>query len=135
MAWTTTTHSLVCERSGVEHTISIGLPVRHAALDTAPLIVCLDAPWTFGTVLDATRIMSMAGEAPEAIVVGVGFAEDSMGEYLRQRARWLTPTAAHPPPESGVKGVGADGCGGAEMVHGFLRDPTPALDRGRQPDR
>ncbi len=122
MAWTTTTSTTVCERSGTEHAISVGMPVRHAAMDAMPLIVCLDAPWVFGTVLDATRIMSMSGEAPEAMVVGVGFAEDSMGEYLRQRARWLTPTPFEPPPASGVKGLIADDCGRAEVLHGFLRD-------------
>ena len=125
----TTNRSLVCDRSGVEHDISIGLPVRHAAMDSMPLVVCLDAPWTFGTVLDATRIMSMAGEAPEAVVVGVGFAEASMGEYLRQRARWLTPTPSEPPIESGVKGVAAAECGQAETLHGFLRDQLlPSLE-------
>ncbi len=122
MAWTTSTSTMVCERSGTEHAVSVGLPVRHAVMEAMPLIVCLDAPWTFGTVLDATRIMSMSGEAPEAMVVGVGFAEESMGEYLRQRARWLTPTPFEPPLASGVKGVEAQDCGRAEVLHGFIRD-------------
>ncbi len=122
MAWTTTTHSKVCDRSGTEHAISIGLPVRHSKMDEMPLIVCLDAPWTFGTVLDATRIMSMSGEAPEAMVVGVGFAEESMGEYLRHRARWFTPTPFQPPEGTGVKGLAAEECGRAEVLHRFVRD-------------
>ncbi|MEZ5378836.1 MAG: alpha/beta hydrolase-fold protein [Acidimicrobiales bacterium] len=122
MAWTTTTETTVCDRSGTAHTISTGLPVRHDRMDEMPLIVCMDAPWTFGTVLDATRIMSMSGEAPEAMVVGIGFAEESMGEYLRQRARWLTPTPFEPPPGSGVKGLVADDCGRASVLHEFVRD-------------
>ncbi len=122
MAWTTSNHSLVCDRTGTAHHLQIGLPVRHQALDSMPLIVCFDAPWVFGTVLDATRIMSMSGEAPEAIVVGVGFAEDSMGEYLRQRARWFTPTPFLPPVESGVKGVAADECGRADELRAFVSD-------------
>lgn len=122
MAWTTEQFTLTCERSGVEHLISIGLPVRHGALEHMPVIVCLDAPWTFGTVLDATRIMSMAGEAPEAVVVGVAFADPSMGDYLRQRARWFTPSCWEPPESSGVKGLTAQECGGAEVLLTFVRD-------------
>lgn len=120
--WLPTATTMVCERTGIEHLISVALPLRHASLRSMPLILCLDAPWTFGTVLDATRVMSMSGEAPEAIVVGIGFAESSMKEYSRQRARLLTPTPFEPPPEVGVRGVAADECGRADELLGFIRD-------------
>lgn len=131
--WTPITTSMVCERTGVEHLVSVALPLRHAALSSMPLILCFDAPWTFGTMLDATRVMSMSGEAPEAIVVGVGFAEVSMKEYSRQRARLLTPTPFEPPPQVGVKGVGASECGRAGELLDFVRDqvlPTVTAGHG-----
>lgn len=131
MTWPVEQLTLTCDRTGVRHAISVGLPIRHRSLESAPLLLCFDAPWMFGTVLEATRIMSMSGEAPEAVVVGHGFADESMGEYLRQRARWYTPTPWVPPVETGVKGVTADECGRAEAMLDFVRDqllPTVMAD-------
>ena len=113
---------MTCDLSGVEHLISVALPVRYEKLETAPLVVVLDGGWMFGTMVDATRVMSMNGEAPEAIVVGVSFNEQNMGEYLRQRARWYTPTAWVPPAETGVKGLEPEQCGKAETLLAFLSD-------------
>lgn len=121
---------MTCRRSGVEHTVSIGLPVRYRSLDEAPLLLCLDGPWVFGTTLDASRIMSMSGEAPEAIVVGLSFSERSMAEYLRHRARWFTPTPWVPPPITGVKGITAQECGRADVMVDFVRDQLlPEVER------
>lgn len=122
MAWPTTHFDLTCGRTGVEHTVAVGLPVRHGSLDRVPLLLCLDGPWLFGTVLDATRIMSMSGEAPEAAVVGLSFADDSMSEYLRQRARWYSPTPWVPPEVTGAKGLVAEECGRAAELLDFVRD-------------
>lgn len=122
MAWSTSEFALTDDACGLEHTVSIGLPVRQAALEDAPLLLCLDGPWMFGSVLDATRIMSMSGEAPEAVVVGLSFADQSMGEYLRQRARWYTPTPWVPPAITGVKGVEAEECGRAAELMTFISD-------------
>jgi uncharacterized protein len=122
MLWETSTFTLTCDRSGLDHDISVGLPARFDKLDAPPVIVCLDGPWMFGTVLDATRIMSMSGEAPEAVVVGVSFTDQSMGEYLKQRARWYTPTAWVPPPETGVRGLEQDETGKVETFIAFLND-------------
>jgi predicted alpha/beta superfamily hydrolase len=122
MLWETSEFTLTCDISGLDHGISVGLPPRFDKLESPPLIVCLDGPWMFGTVLDATRIMSMSGEAPEAVVVGVSFTDQSMGEYLRQRARWYTPTPWVPPEETGVKSIDADECGKVETFLAFLND-------------
>ncbi len=122
MAWPITEFPLVCDLTGLEHVVSVGLPVRHRSLEEMPLLVCLDGPWMFGTTLDATRIMSMSGEAPEAAVVGLSFADTSMGEYLRQRARWYTPSPWVPPTITGVKGVTAEECGRAAELQRFIAD-------------
>ncbi|MGH1488341.1 MAG: alpha/beta hydrolase [Acidimicrobiales bacterium] len=122
MTWPITDFSLTCDRSGVEHHISVALPARHKALDRMPLVLCLDGPWVFGTTLDATRIMSMSGEAPEAMVVGLSFSDQAMSEYLRQRARWFTPTPWVPPEITGVKGVAAEECGQAQVLLEFISE-------------
>ena len=89
----------------------------------------MDGLWTAGTMVDAVRIMSMAGEAPEAIVVGVSFAEDRMSEYMRQRARWFSPTPWEPPEAAGVKDISAEECGRADEHMGFVIDQLlPWLD-------
>lgn len=122
MAWTETNFTVKCERTGTEHAISVALPLRYDRLETAPLVLCMDGAWTFGAVRDATRIMSMSGEAPEAVVVGVSFNDDSMAGYLRSRASWYTPTPWVPPEETGVKGIAAEDCGRALDHLAFLRD-------------
>lgn len=131
MAWPTDEFTLTDPATGVEHLVSVSLPVRHASMERLPLLLCLDGPWVFGTVRDATRIMSMGGEAPEAAVVGLSFTDPSMGEYLRQRARWYTPTPWVPPEITGVKGVVAEECGRAAELLAFIRGtvmPTVEAD-------
>ena len=120
--WRTERSEVTCAQSGTRHEVSVALPSRHASLDAPPLIVCMDGPWVFGSVVDATRIMSMAGEAPEAVVVGLGFVADSMSEYLRQRARWFTPTPYVPPAVTGVKGLEVSETGRALVLRDMLRD-------------
>ncbi len=122
MAWPVDEFTLTDPTTGLEQIVSISLPVRHAGLDEVPLLVCLDGPWVFGTVRDATRIMSMGGEAPEAAVVGLSFSDRSMGEYLRQRARWYTPTPWVPPEITGVKGIEAHECGRAAEYLAVIQD-------------
>lgn len=120
--WPTDAFDMTCQQSGTEYKITVSLPARFGTIERPPVIICLDGPWIFGSVVDATRIMSMSGEAPEAIVVGVGFAAGSMGEYLRERARWFTPTPFVPPPEVGVKGLTAHECGKAYVLLAMLAD-------------
>lgn len=105
------------------HFVSIDLPHRNESLERPPLILCLDGAWMAGTVRDATRIMSMSGEAPEAIVAGVWFDEPTMPDYLRARARWYTPSQWVPPPRTtGVRDVAAEDLGYAHTYRAFLRD-------------
>lgn len=121
--WTSAEHVVHDEtHTGIAHRISIDLPSRIEALERPPLIVCLDGAWTAGTVRDITRLMSMSGEAPEAIVAGISFDMSSMSDYLRARAQWFTPTAWVPPPEVGVRDVVASDLGRADTYRAFLRD-------------
>ncbi|MEM7094593.1 MAG: alpha/beta hydrolase-fold protein [Actinomycetota bacterium] len=123
MAWRTSEHLLHDpDHTGSLHFVSIDLPLRFEKLDRPPLIVCLDGAWLAGTVRDATRLMSMSGEAPEAIVVGVWFDEPVLKNYLRDRARWYTPTGWVPPPQTGIRDVAAEELGHAETYRAFIRN-------------
>jgi len=122
VSWTQSDFTLTCTVSGTDHAISVTTPFRYDSLNEVPLIVCLDGAWTAGTVRDATRIMSMSGEAPEAIVVSVSFTDDKMSDYLRSRAQWFSPTPWVPPEITGVKGVKAEDTGHALIYLAFVRD-------------
>ena len=122
MVWTSTDFTLNCDASGTAHALSVTPPFRYESMQSAPLILCLDGAWTAGTVRDATRIMSMSGEAPEAIVASLSFTDTSMGDYLRSRARWFCPTEWVPPEVTGVKGIAAEDTGQALTYLAFIRD-------------
>jgi predicted alpha/beta superfamily hydrolase len=129
MAWSETDFMLTCATSGVEHAVSVTTPFRYDALESAPLILCLDGAWTAGTVRDGTRIMSMSSEAPEAIVASLSFTDDTMSSYLQSRARWFCPTQWVPPEITGVKGVTAEDMGQAMTYLAFIRDQVmPRLE-------
>lgn len=128
--WPSEDFTLPGPRSEAEQHIEVALPARYGKLENPPVIVCLDGPWVFGTVSNACRVMSFAGEAPEAVVVGLSFITDSGTEYTKLRARWFTPTAFVPPVATGVKGVQADYCGHADTMIEFLVDDLlPELER------
>lgn len=128
--WRTEHLTLPGPTGQVQQSIDIALPARFDQIENPTVIVCLDAPWVFGTVSSACRIMSFNNDAPEAVVVGLSFVTDSGSEYTRLRARWFTPTAFVPPPVTGVKDVPADYCGHADSTIDFLADELlPELER------
>lgn len=63
-----------------------------------PVLVCLDAQWTFGTVCDSALNLGLARLLPRVIVVGVGWSSDAAREITRLRAQTMTPTPALVPP-------------------------------------
>lgn len=128
-AWGSEQFQLPGPRGEAEQHVDVALPARYGQLDDPVVIVCLDAPWVFGTVSNACRVMSFGGEVPEAVVVGLSFVTDTSSEYTRVRARWFTPTPFVPPAATGVKGVTADYCGHADSMIAFLAaDLLPALE-------
>lgn len=131
MAWTESTEVLTCDVSGVRHALQVTTPFRYDALDDAPLILCLDGAWTAGTVRDATRIMSMSGEAPEAVVAGLSFTDTKMSEYVRSRARWFCPTEWVPPTATGVKNASAEDLGKALIYLAFIGEQVLPRLRGQ----
>lgn len=120
MTWRRSEQVVSCDHTKIEHHITIDRPHRFAKLDDPVTIICLDGVWTAGTVRDATRLMCLGGEAPEAVVVGVSFSDESMKDYMVSRARWFSPTAWIPPAEVGVKDVAATDMGHAATYLDFL---------------
>lgn len=120
MLWETSSFALDCPVTELTWDIEVALPSRYGTIESPPLIICMDGPWIFGTTRDASRIMSMAREAPEAIVVGVGFQAETSRDYTRLRAQWFSPTPYMPPPETGVRDGAAQDFGRADRTIGFL---------------
>jgi predicted alpha/beta superfamily hydrolase len=105
------------------HQISTWVPARYdpEGDDEYPLIVCFDAQWTYGTVVDAVRILGLGRELPHAIVVGVGWDIDDPREVVQIRARDLTVSQAEAPALTGVK-LPADQLGGAAAFGDWVLD-------------
>ncbi len=95
-----------------------------------PLIVCLDAVWTFGTAVDACRILGLGRELPRAIVVGVAHDSSDLREVLELRAMDFTVTAVDSPPMTGVRSPGHL-LGGADAFRRWLIDDVLADLRER----
>ncbi|MCP5028636.1 MAG: alpha/beta hydrolase [Actinomycetia bacterium] len=127
-----TSHTEARSRSDVDwsHHISTWVPSRYDpdGDDAYPLIVCFDAQWTYGTVVDTVRILGLSKELPHAIVVGVGWNTDEPREVVQIRARDLTVSQAEAPAITGVR-VPAAELGGAEAFgQWFLDDLLPDLE-------
>ena len=127
--WGTSEFTMTCDQSGLQQHVSVALPARFGKIEKPPVIVCFDAPWVFGTVVGANRVMSFDGVVPEAVVVGLSFVTDSGRDYTNARARWFTPTPFVPPPQTGVKDVAAQDCGHSQVLIDFVRDQlVPRLE-------
>ncbi|MCP3854594.1 MAG: alpha/beta hydrolase [Actinomycetia bacterium] len=105
------------------HHISTWVPPRYDpdGDDAYPLIVCFDAQWTYGTVVDAVRILGLGKELPHAIVVGVGWNTDDPREVVQIRARDLTVSQAEAPALTGVR-LPAEQLGGAQAFGDWVLD-------------
>jgi len=95
-----------------------------------PLIICLDALWTFGTAVDACRILGLGRELPRAIVVGVAHDSADLREVLELRAMDFTVTASDAPAMTGVRSPGHL-LGGADAFRRWLVDHVVADLRER----
>lgn len=106
--------------TGRRYQVWVETPGRYPSTGARyPVVLCLDAPWTYGVVRDAFRILPLSRELPEAIVVGVAHDEADLRSVLQQRAMDFTPTRAAAPPATGVR-VEAEQLGQAEEFRAFL---------------
>ena len=103
---------------------------RADASNPYPLVVCCDAPWTFGTAVDTTRILSMSRETPRCVVAGIAHDTADMREMLDLRAIDYTVTPAEAPPMTGIRAPAAE-TGGAESFRQWLAGDVLPLLRDR----
>ncbi len=83
------------------------------------LVVCLDAPWTFGTVVDVMRLRGLGKELPAGAVVGIAHDTDNLREVVNLRAVDYTVSEYVPPPQIGVR-LAAHEVGKAEQFRHWL---------------
>ena len=75
--------------------LQVALPEGYGTRDAAyPVLVCLDAQWTFGTVCDVALNLGLTRLLPRVIVVGVGWTATSARAVVHARAAAFTPTTA-----------------------------------------
>jgi predicted alpha/beta superfamily hydrolase len=99
----TETRTLTPDYGGRDLQISIALPKSYTGENAAdreyPIVYLLDANFYFGTVTESTRIASLCGDLPEAILVGLGYPIDnsverfeaSFGQIMAARSCDYTP--------------------------------------------
>jgi len=89
--WTIETH----RDDALGLVLTVALPEGYGTRpEPYPLLVCLDAQWTFGTVCDAALNLGLARLLPRVIVVGVGWTADTARAVVHARAAAFTPTSA-----------------------------------------
>ena len=87
-----------------------------------PVLVCLDAQWTFGTVCDVALNLGLARLLPRVIVIGVGWSSTIAKEVVHSRAVSYTPTSAPIPASVARNMAGATVFGGAPEFQRWLLD-------------
>jgi uncharacterized protein len=100
-------HMVESQHTGRTYRISIGLPLGYSSSPGEgwpfnntpakwPVVYVLDGNWYFGMVTDIIRPMAWCGSTTDAIVVGIGYAEDTdpkeaVRESFTRRDLDLTP--------------------------------------------
>ncbi len=95
------------QHTGRTYRVTIGLPLAYskspdegwpfdATPPKWPVVYLLDGNWYFGMVTDIIRPMAWCGSTSDAIVVGIGYAEDkhpveAFRESFTRRNADLTP--------------------------------------------
>ena len=87
-----------------------------------PVLVCLDAQWTFGTVCDTALNLGLARLLPRVIVIGVGWSSTVTKEVVHSRAVSYTPTSAPLPAGVARNMADAPAFGGAPEFQRWLLD-------------
>lgn len=109
----------------------VDTPIGYDPDVAHPLVLCLDAPWTYGTAVDTVRLLGLGRQIKPAIVAGIAH-DVGKREVLTQRAMDFTVTQAEFPAEIGVRAT-AGQMGGAEEFRIWLADVVLPLIRADYP--
>lgn len=108
--------------------VDVALPEGYDDTDADyPLLVCLDAQWTFGTVCDSALNLGLARLVPRVVVAGVGWDGLGTRDVLRRRGHAFTPTDAPFPERVAPRNGGPTPSGGGPRFLGTLRDEVLPL--------
>jgi predicted alpha/beta superfamily hydrolase len=94
--------------------IDVALPYTYRKSEKRyPVIYLTDGNGYFSFVVGNLRMLQLAGEMPDVIVVGIGYSDASVVDVLAKRQRDLTPTldansAENSPMPEGITSGGAD---------------------------
>jgi len=104
--------------------IFVGKPSGMRAESFYPAIFSLDGNASFASLLSTQRMLTMGGEVPEAIVVGIGYPGETLGEAMANRNRDYAPSE---PGESEIRALGAASKPGSEAFLRFIREELKPL--------
>ncbi len=88
--------------------IDVALPLGFTANQAAlPVVYVLDGNAMFALVAQTVRLLAIGNELPPLLMVGIGYATDSMADVMTKRTRDLTPSFAAMPGEGSAGGGAA----------------------------
>lgn len=103
--------------------LHVALPEGYGSrAEPYPVLVCLDAQWTLGTVSDVALNLGLARLLPRLIVIGVDWSARTAREVVHARALDFTPTVAALPPVAARNLADAPAFGGAPAFQAWLLD-------------
>lgn len=120
--------------SGAAYRIKTAWPSSPPADGVAhPLIVLLDGDDYFEMFVEMARMLAYAGEAPQAVIAGVGYPQDDRNAFVKARLRDFTwvGDAPHEALVAKIAG-GAEGIepgGGARFLDFIDKELKPELAR------
>ena len=131
---------ITSEITGRTYEISVALPRGYdESADTYPVLYTTDANGSFGTIVEATRILRIPDEVPELINVGVGYPLGRFWNVMSPRSTDLTPTSdSEWEKEEALKWPqlpAPEGSGGAPEFLRFVKEElVPIIDRDYRTD-
>lgn len=126
------TFELAPKGLGVNLRISIALTSAAGQGNRPALIYVTDADFSFGTVVEAARMGGQGGEVGPAIVVGIGYAEES-GDYAFSQVRRGQDLYRGPRRSIKIPGEREVQLGGADTFLKALLDTVDPEVKRREP--
>ena len=122
----THSHEFVARANGQPYKVWVATPRKPADGERFPVLYVLDGNWSFGTSVETVRMISLSGDVPPLLVVGIGYpGPQGYRDSGRLRNFELTPTDDLHYRERAAKQeqpVDDRGLGGADGFLSFITD-------------